>query len=453
MPTPEKPLPTTDRGLAAYIASVRPGPKRQWLALGNGLTLAIETSGAKTWQARFRLKGSKQAKRMVLGHYPAMTLTQARQRLAEVKSEAKMGGDPTLQHRRQEQGIGQISTVGQLVDAYLARRVGSVADKTFILEQSYLAMLRDHLGDHRLVDLERRDIARLVEDYARHVRSKRVGVAANRLLSTISRMFTMSQGWGLFEGNNPAKDLRRPVKEQPRNRVLVDGNLLQDPAQPNLNEIGLLAAALLDEPTVLAMDRKTRVAVMLSILLGLRASEVCALPWADVSLDGEQSTITIRKSKTDAGRRVLPLPPTALALLRDLRADADRTDPRGTMVFPAAGTAERREHLHPESLSRAVARAAERLKLEPFTHHDLRRTCITGLAELGHDGLAVRIAGHTSKTVTGRHYDHSRRMGPIRAALTEWDAAISAAVKRHRAELSRADISAARASNDVSDNQ
>src|SRR5215207_5649250 len=89
-------LPSTDKGLAAYISNVRPSGDRQWLALGNGLALVIEPSGVKTYQGRFRLKGSGQAKRMTLGFHPAMSLADARRRLAEVKGAVRAGNDPSL---------------------------------------------------------------------------------------------------------------------------------------------------------------------------------------------------------------------------------------------------------------------------------------------------------------------------------------------------------------------
>ena len=149
---PSSALPTTDKGLAAYIANVRPGRKRRWLALGNGLALAIEPSGVKTYQGRFRLKGSLQAKRMTLGFHSAMSLAEARRRLAEVKGEVRGGSDPTLDQRRLRAGSGAVATFGGLVDAYLARRAGAIAPKTLTVETGQLAVMREALGDRRLVD-------------------------------------------------------------------------------------------------------------------------------------------------------------------------------------------------------------------------------------------------------------------------------------------------------------
>jgi integrase len=428
-------LPATDKGLAAHIQNLRPGEVRQWLALGAGLVLLVEPNGTKAFQARFRLKGSGQEKRMTLGYFPNTTLVEARQKLAEVKSAVKDGEDPTLAKQRAATGTGALATVGELIDIYLARRAGSVADKTLKNERAQLSILREHLGSRRLRDVEPRDVAAAVDDYLKTLKQKkRPGTSANKVLAATKRMFAYARNWGIVEGGNPAADLARRVKEKPRTRVLRDGALLVDPARPKLNETGTLVAALLDDESEVWGARSTRLALALSLLLGFRASEVASLEWSGVVLDGDNPAVTVTSSKTDAGLRTLPLPPFAKSLLAELRKGAAS---KARYVFTSGETRPdlertRAPHLHPESLSRALARAAEKLKLDDLTHHDLRRTAMTGLGELGFDGVLGRIAGHAAKDVTGRHYDHSRRLPAMRAALNAWEGTVLDAAARHR---------------------
>jgi integrase len=99
-------------------------------------------------------------------------------------------------------------------------------------------------------------------------------------------------------------------------------------------------------------------------------------------------------------------------------------------LFPAELGAKRAKHLHPESLSRAFARACARLGIADASTHDLRRTCLSGLIELGHEAVAERIAGHVPRHVMGRHYDRSTRAEAQRAALTAWSEAVDAAAWR-----------------------
>jgi integrase len=195
---------------------------------------------------------------------------------------------------------------------------------------------------------------------------------------------------------------------------------------PKLNEIAKLVLALNDDPATKPESRSSRIAVNLCLSLGVRALEVCALEWSAVRLDDEMPSLTITRSKTKAGLRTLPLPPQAVSLLTQLRKKAGRAK----YVFPAEEGAKRTPHLHPESLSRAFSRSCEPLKIDNVVLHDLRRTCLSGLIELGYGDLAERIAGHAGRSVLARHYDRSNRLEAMREALTAWARAIDNAVHR-----------------------
>ena len=176
------------------------------------------------------------------------------------------------------------------------------------------------------------------------------------------------------------------------------------------------------------MSRPTRIALLLTTRLGLRALETC-------SPNGAQSawTATSLRSASPRRRRApacahCRFRPAAVEELRELKAVARK--PGGGYVFPAEGGAKRVEHLHPESLSRAFARACARLGIAGASTHDLRRTCLSGLIELGHEGVAGRIAGHRGSGVMAVHYDRSRRLDAMRRALEDWSSAIDDAAER-----------------------
>jgi integrase len=204
---------------------------------------------------------------------------------------------------------------------------------------------------------------------------------------------------------------------------------------PKLNELGLLARALTVEPPLIPISTATRAALMLTLRMGFRALEVCALEWRAINLDGIMPTATVTRSKTAAGKRSLPLPSAVSADLRNLKAAAGKD---AKFVFPARAGSKRATHMHPESLSRAFARSCVSLGLAAASTHDLRRTCLSGLIELGHGAVAEKIAGHVPRSVLGQHYDRASRMEAMRAGLEAWSAAIDAAMIRERAELASA---------------
>jgi integrase len=241
-------------------------------------------------------------------------------------------------------------------------------------------------------------------------------------------MFKLARGWGLIGPIDPTAGLVKPARESPCDRVLFDGKVLIGP-EPSLNELGRLVAALTDEPSRVPASRTTRLALMLTLRMGFRALEASALEWRAIELEGEAPSATVTRSKTAAGMRALPLPRAAVQILHELKDDAKKG---AKFVFPAEQGSKRAAHLHPESLSRAFSRACERLGIPNASTHDLRRTCLSGLNELGHESVAERIAGHVPRDVMGRHYDQSRRRRAMRKALDDWSAAIDAAAVRFR---------------------
>ena len=216
------------------------------------------------------------------------------------------------------------------------------------------------------------------------------------------------------------------AKEEPRDRVLFDGSVLVG-SDPRVNELGRLVCVLGIDPSPVPVSAPTRAALMLTLRLGLRALETCSLEWRAVDLDSAAPSITVTTSKTSAGLRALPLPRAAVETLRELRENSDEGQP---FLFPAEAGSKRARHMHPESLSRAFARACDRLGIADASTHDLRRTCLSGLIELGHESVAERIAGHVPRHVMGRHYDRSSRMEAMRSGLEAWSQAVDNARDR-----------------------
>ena len=419
--------PKSDKGWQTWLANHRPAGAREWLALGDGLTVCLEEGGGKTFQARIRRQGDTNPRRINIGVFPATSVADARQRLAEAKAIAREGRDPAVDQRRRRAGIAEVRTVSALVDLYLARREegGDLRSKTVKIERDALKRLQLKLGDRLLADVEPHDIASVVQTEASRLR--RAGGSArsaNILLAATKRMFRHARGWGVLTGPNPAAELARPAQEAPRDRVLHDPIVIPDKRNPKSNETGRLLVALRDtsKAGALELEPETRVAIYLALALGMRASEVAAIARTSVDLRSNPQTLTIIASKTRSGERTLPLPTQAATAIAELLAKADG---RRKFLFPSRSDAKRAEHLHPESLSRAFSRACTVLKIEGATLHDLRRTCLTGISELtGDDAIVERIAGHKGRSTLSRHYDRSARLKPMLSALQAWSDAI-----------------------------
>ena len=433
--------PTTDKGWQAHLSNVRPPQAEARMLLGDGLIVRLKPNGEKIFEFRIRRAGERNPRRVRLGAFPVCSVADARKRVVELRALAKEGRDPALAERRARAGIATPRTLRELVAEYLRRREGSVAAKTHKLEADLLeGPLTAALGGRLLSDLEPVDLGVVVGDYAARLKreGRSNGTNANKLLAAARRMFKTARGWGLVVAD-PTAGLAKPAKEAPRDRILVDGRLLVG-SNPKVNEIGQLVAALTGEPSPIPASRETRLALLLTLLLGLRAIETCALEWKAVDLDGDAPTIAITRSKTSAGLRTLPLAPPAAAILRELKQRARKRPAKGAaapaarasgFIFPAEEGAKRAAHMHAESLSRAFARSCARLGIAEASTHDLRRTCLSGLIELGHESVADRIAGHVPRHVMARHYDRAHRLDAMRAALDAWAAAVDDARARY----------------------
>jgi len=163
-------------------------------------------------------------------------------------------------------------------------------------------------------------------------------------------------------------------------------------------------------------------AAILCLNTTARGCELKGLQWSDVDLFGR--TLTIRKSKTAAGERAVPLTDVALSALARLRLRAEGfgTVEPSHYVFAAfvpKFTFSGKKVIdynvtrfdptrHLKSWRTAWRTLTKKAELTGFRFHDLRHCAITQLAENGtSDSTIMAIAGHVSRRMLER-YSHVR---------------------------------------------
>jgi integrase len=163
---------------------------------------------------------------------------------------------------------------------------------------------------------------------------------------------------------------------------------------------------------------------------GLRVSEACALTLADLELTPGEEALTVRKSKTSAGRRTVPLVPELRPLLELWLAELERRNMRAPAV-PLLATRQGGP-LHQSYVWRLVKRVAFRAGVRPLpctcgagraphaggcprtrngenlsevSPHTLRRTFGSDLLNRGlRLEVVSKLLGHASTVVTERAY-------------------------------------------------
>jgi integrase len=143
-------------------------------------------------------------------------------------------------------------------------------------------------------------------------------------------------------------------------------------------------------------------------LLGLRHSEILQLCRAD--FDHANKTLTIKRSKTAAGIRRIPLPdPVHNALLGRL---VEIPQSPHAHIFPGATDPNRPR----QGLERAWNKVRRETGLTHVRFHDLRHTAITTLCEAGVPDWTIRAyVGHVDDEMM-KLYSHPRQTAMQKAA-------------------------------------
>ena len=147
----------------------------------------------------------------------------------------------------------------------------------------------------------------------------------------------------------------------------------------------------------------------------MRGCEIKNLRWRDVDLLA--CVFSVRKSKTEAGERTIPINDSAFEAIRELRERAqifNGTEPEH-FVFPACEH-ERIDPTRPMKSWRSAWRQITKAAGIPgLRFHDLRHQAITELAESqASDQTILSIAGHVSPRMLAR-YSHVRMEAKRRA--------------------------------------
>ena len=136
--------------------------------------------------------------------------------------------------------------------------------------------------------------------------------------------------------------------------------------------------------------------VLIMIYTGLRIGELLDLQKEDVHL--EERWINVRKSKTTAGVREVPIAEKIVPLVRKwMSKDCDR------LICNSSGS-HMSYYVFRENYWMSLM---ETLGMEKHRPHDTRHTCVSMLTETGADPRIIRqIVGHKGQGVTEAVYTH-----------------------------------------------
>ncbi len=352
-----------------------------WDAACPGFGLRTTKAAVQSFVLRYRSEG--RVRTHTIGRYPSLTATAARKIATELKARIARGSDP-LDER---QAIGGELTFAGLVDAFAERHLAqrkSGAETERLLRVDAVPKL----GRLRVSEIRKRSIAELVE----HKAQGGAPVAANRLLSAVSRCFNWGNRVDLIECGNPAQHIPK-IPEKGRDRVLSDA------------EIVVFWRGL---DTLPRASQDIRDALRLILLTACRSGEIVSMRWNEI-VDGWYE-LPASRSKNGRAHRA-PLSELAVEILNGRERSSE-------WVFPSTQA----EHLAKHSLATAVLRGREHFDIPPWSPHDLRRTTATGLGKLRIEPHIIeRVLNHSPQGVTSRVYNLHAYDDEKRAALEAWE--------------------------------
>ena len=385
LPTPQADLVYWDAGCPGFGVKVTPKGRKVFLVL-------YRTGGA----------GSR-LRKFTIGPYGRVTLHQARVAAQRVFA-AKLEGRDLAGEKREAKRRIVTDRVADLLETFIAQHVSqncSAGEISRLLRRE----VGKAWGTRSIHEINKRDVVEVISA----IEQRGAPVAANKALKSIKTFLRWCVSRAVLD-QSPAEDVPLPAREVARDRVLTDEELAKV----------MLAAREIGGPYGGIIE--------LLALTGQRREEVAQMKWDE--LDLAQQRWTIPKSRTkNAKQHIVHLSDQSMAVLK-------RAEKKQPLVFSALGTTPFQE------FSRAKRRLDELSGVTGWRLHDLRRTCVSGMARLGiAPHVADKILNHQAGTISGvaavyqRHEFHSER----RQALSLWGAHVGGILneghRKHQIEL------------------
>lgn len=413
--------------------TAKPYPKcDRLLGDGDGLFLRVRTHGTKTWVIEYEHQG-KRTKYTIGGYsrdgapgdsipdwlrYGQQSLAQARSIAGAWKAARRAGHDPvaeweaTLEQERQTEAADRAAVEAERMQPTVKDAVESFMQKIMAGKKSAPAMryrldrLTAIIGDRKIRDVTRQDVIAALDTIAQGEREGRTAKQlAGEVLTQAKRLwrFAAEREWVT---DSPIEKLTRAAFDaKPNKRDVI----------LRLDELAAIWRAL-DNRELCKSDPVTVAAMKLLILTGQRESEVCESQWTEFDLDDGLWRLPAGRTKTGRAHLV-HLAPQAVAILQTLKPITGKK----RHVF--ASPLKEKQAIYGRSVNNSLSTLFKAGKLPNVTRchvHDLRRTLISRLPDLGFEPfLGHKIANHVLSGVFA-HYNHNSYEAQRKAALEAW---------------------------------
>jgi integrase len=363
---------------ARYVDTViAPGHKRLEVYDQNlsGFGLRVSMSGRKTWFCSARNNG--RIKRVTIGTYPAVGLSDAREKAKSVLHDAQLGVVELV----------EVPTLGEVVplfvSLYAQPRNRGWKDQERLLKQKWKPLFKKPLNE-----IKRPDVVRVLDQMIADGAPGR----ANHAMAVLKKLLNWALDRGMIEVN-PITGLKPPTKPKPRDRILTDAELVR----------------FMEASTAQGYPFGTIQQMLL--LTGQRRAEVSEMKWTDIDFETATWNIPAERAKNGLSHNV-PLSSYVQGLLRTIPRFAE-----AEYVFTTNGKT-------PVSgFGRAKVRIDKAVGASDWRLHDLRRTAASGMARIKVSPHVIeKVLNHKSGIISGvaAVYNRYSYEEEKREALERW---------------------------------
>lgn len=381
---------------ASQLGAAKPKDKNYLLLDGGGLYVEVLTTGTKIWRYIYSFEGRRP--KLTIGPFPEISIAQARDQHAVLRSKVAQGIDPVEERRRDEQARQDDVRRGVMFQDFAALWV---KETLFYRSASYRAQnirfldsyINPIIGDMPLGKVRAADVLKVMEG------CRATPVTADRCRVIVQQVYNYAIRKLIVE-SNPAIAVRGAIVIPPKKHHV---HLREPQLAMFWRELDKQAGA-------------SMVTVMAAKLLGytmLRKSELRLGQWPELDLDSGVWDVPAERMKMKRPHRVY-LSRQAVALLRDLR----KMTGHGAYMFPMRYRGGEGRPMGDATLNHMFGRL--NFGVPEFAPHGLRGTAATLLKENGFSRDVIELLlAHQERNQVVAAYTHAELADDRRKAL-QW---------------------------------
>lgn len=299
------------------IAKFKPADKEYYVPVSDhkGLFLRIYPNGNQVWVYRYTPKGTKTPKKITIGHYPAISLSVAKDKWAIYHELRQQGIDPQAHQQEQartaqKQAQNKFSLVCEAWANIQAWKPNSRKRRMQSLD-----LLCQYLGDKPMNAISTGELVDILKDIENTHRQRKDPTKPSDKATRCRGFLIDIFGWAKLQGfcdTNPAE----PIKNTKTEYTAKSANYGNRPAITEPTAFGVMLAKL-DKANI---EPPTYHNLKLLAYLAVRNCDIRAMKWADIDFD--KALWTFAPIKGDSHSKIkmvqkmsVPLSRQALAIL------------------------------------------------------------------------------------------------------------------------------------------